>query len=199
MQGRWCWAQTRGIKQPCPAAVWPDGWTQAARTDTGAMASFKKSFENLKGTSHSAAKGVTDTAGTKENGPPSAHKCCYLAKGLAWEDRKKIFLNIFRYYMLGCNTISDRARSSFSILNSCDVFQCRQLKRRCSRWQSPPKKPPTQVKVRFVSPSLEILFLKKGGWSQKNGFHSSQNRIYKYMVFLTHSSSGADHLNFNLH
>ncbi|XP_074504315.1 adipogenesis regulatory factor [Sebastes fasciatus] len=26
------------------------------------MASFKKSFESLKGTSHSAAKGVTDTA-----------------------------------------------------------------------------------------------------------------------------------------
>ncbi|KAM4555653.1 adipogenesis regulatory factor [Odontesthes bonariensis] len=26
------------------------------------MASFKKSFEGLKGTSHSAAKGVTDTA-----------------------------------------------------------------------------------------------------------------------------------------
>lgn len=30
------------------------------------MASFKKSFENLKGTSQSAAKGVTDTAGTEE-------------------------------------------------------------------------------------------------------------------------------------
>ncbi|XP_076747741.1 adipogenesis regulatory factor isoform X1 [Maylandia zebra] len=28
------------------------------------MASFKKSFEGLKSTSHSAAKGVTDTAGT---------------------------------------------------------------------------------------------------------------------------------------
>lgn len=30
------------------------------------MASFKKSFENLKGTSQSAVKGVTDTAGTEE-------------------------------------------------------------------------------------------------------------------------------------
>lgn len=30
------------------------------------MASLKKSFENLKGTSQSAAKGVTDTAGTEE-------------------------------------------------------------------------------------------------------------------------------------
>lgn len=30
------------------------------------MASFKKSFENLKGTSQSAAKGVTNTAGTEE-------------------------------------------------------------------------------------------------------------------------------------
>lgn len=37
---------------------------EAAGTKTGAMASFKKSFEGLKSTSHSAAKGVTDTAGT---------------------------------------------------------------------------------------------------------------------------------------
>lgn len=37
----------------------------AAGTKTETMASFKKSFEGLKGTSHSAAKGVTDTAGTK--------------------------------------------------------------------------------------------------------------------------------------
>uniref|UniRef100_A0A4W6CUF1 Uncharacterized protein n=1 Tax=Lates calcarifer TaxID=8187 RepID=A0A4W6CUF1_LATCA len=30
------------------------------------MASFKKSFESLKGTSHSAAKGVTDSAAAQE-------------------------------------------------------------------------------------------------------------------------------------
>lgn len=45
------------------------------------------------------------------------------------------------------------------------MFQCRQLKRLCSRWQSPPKKLPTQVKVILVSLSLEQLFLK----SQEDG------------------------------
>lgn len=46
-------------------------------------------------------------------------------------------------------------------MNSWDVFQCRQLKRLCSRWQSPPKKLPTQVKVPFVSLNVEILFWKR--------------------------------------
>lgn len=36
----------------------------AVGAETGAMASFKKSFENLKGTSHSAAKGAAETTGT---------------------------------------------------------------------------------------------------------------------------------------
>lgn len=47
------------------AARGSDGSVEAEETETAAMASFKKSFESLKGTSQSAGTGVTDAAGTE--------------------------------------------------------------------------------------------------------------------------------------
>lgn len=67
---------------------------------------------------------------------------------------------VFLYTTMQYKTTSKSTTWSSSILNSCDVFQCRQLKRLCSRWQSPPKKLSTQVQVGFVILSLEMLFLK---------------------------------------